>query len=328
MKKSMIKKSPSKDDKDKKSPKKEIKTDSDIIYPVPSKPLEFTFKHLKNLESLILTEARSGERRSIEEIEKDEKKNQEKQNKVERNTENSVEDEEIIEKKIKKKVEEVSDIVEMRIFDKSSEVVKGKSSNTKKNKALEQKTESQKKKVIYVSYTNAIILHDNEIHDLSNIDVIFNKILIEPSFLVNSGRERIELIQWLDLSHNHIRDIHKDIQKLVFLKILYLHANYITEIDHVKTLVGCNCLINVTLHGNSIEHIKGYRHFIIEMLPKLEKLDFTLVSEKELDVIHFKGSRNGEIRDKITGKVLVYPKLDDRFIRKLKEDKSNNKSSD
>jgi len=81
-------------------------------------------------------------------------------------------------------------------------------------------------------------------------------------------------------------------------------------------------LINLTLHGNSIEHIKGYRNFIIELVPKLEKLDFTLVSEKELDIIHFKGSRYGELRDKL-GNIVSYPKLDDRFKRRPKDEKND-----
>jgi hypothetical protein len=318
---------------EKRSPKrdnrKEEKKEKEIIYPVASKPLDFSFRNIKYLDALILTEARGGERRSIEEIEKEEKVKSEKVQKVV-DTENSLEDEEFMEKKQKSKAvkEEVSEVVEMRIHDKSSEEKKGKSQFVNKKDVQEEKSTSLKKKVLYVNYTNSVILHDNEIENLANIDVVFSQILIEPSFLSNTGRNKLELIQWLDLSHNHLKEIHIDIQKLVFLKILYLHANYISEIDAVKALAGCNCLINLTLHGNSIEHIKGYRHFIIEMIPKLEKLDFTLVSEKELDVIYFKGCRYGEVRDKLTGKVLVYPKLDDRFVKRLKEDKNQQKPTD
>ena len=321
------------DANEKRSPKKDnkrqVKKEKEIIYPVASKPLDFSFRNIKNIETLIMTEARGGERRSIEEIEKEEKMKNEKVQKAV-DTETSLEEDEVIDKKQKTKAlkEEVSEVVEMRIHDKSNEEKKGKSQFNNKKDIHEEKSTSLKKKVVYVNYTNTIILHDNEIENLSNIDFVFNQILIEPTFLLNTGRNKLELIQWLDLSHNHIKDIHFDIQKLVFLKILYLHANYISEIDSVKALAGCNCLINLTLHGNSIEHIKGYRHFIIEMIPKLEKLDFTLVSEKELDVIYFKGCRYGEVRDKLTGKVLVYPKLDERFVKRLKDDKNSHKPTD
>jgi len=231
----------------------------------------------------------------------------------------------------KKAVVEENEVMEMRIFDNKNNnepYAKGGKVNTFGNVAEEKKLMSSGKRLVYAPYTNAVILHDNEIGNLANIDSVLNQILREPTFLKNASRPKVDLIQWLDLSHNHLKSVHKDITNLPFLKIFYLHANYINDLDDVKSLMGCQCLINLTLHGNSIEHIKGYRHFIIEMLPKLEKLDFTLISEKELDVIHFKGARYGEIRDKHSGRVISFPKLDVRFMKILKEDKFDEKKQD
>jgi len=304
----------------------------DIKYAVPSKPLDFSFRKIVGLKMLIKTEERSGIRRTWEEIEKEEKLRQESTLKIEKKSNTEEEEEEEKDKKPKKKEldnEEGGEVKEFFINDiKNVELPKGKaqSSVTSNVNILEEKKNLVKRKVKYIQYTNAVILHNNEIYSLADIHTVFNTILIEPEFIEGSFRSKVELIQWLDLSQNNLSDIHEDICNLKFLKILYLHANNIQEIDKIKPLRNCHCLINLTLHGNLIEHIKGYRQFIIELVPTLEKLDFTLISEKELDIIHFKGCRNGEVRDK-QGKVSIYPKLDERFIKQFKEkndDKNNN----
>ena len=303
---------------------KSDKQETDILYAVPSKPLDFSFRTIKQLEMLIKTEARSGNRRPVKEIEREEKERLDNTLKMEKNTVSSFDEEEMMEKKPKKKELEkndASDFVEMRINDKAVDNVKGKAQGNNMN-SNDEKLLVSKKKVKFNTYTNAVILHNNSLTSLANIDTVLNEVILMPKFLdINSNKKKLDLIQWLDLSHNHLQEIHADISKLRFLKILYLHANFICEIENASNLRNCQCLINLTLHGNSIEHIKGYRNYIIELVPRLEKLDFTLVSEKELDIIHFKGSRYGEIRDK-AGNIIAYPKLDDRFKRRPKDEKS------
>ncbi len=297
---------------------------NEIFYAVPSKPLDFSFKNIKNLEMLIKTEAKAGNRRPVKDIEREEKERQENNLKIERNTVSSFDEEELDKKPKKKEIEktnDASDVVEMRIFDKTVENSKGKLQGNSINQGNDEKSLVSKKKIKFSNYTNSVILHNNEITSLARIDHVFNEILIMPNFMENSYKKRIDLIQWLDLSHNYLQDIHIDLSNLRFLKILYLHANYINEIESVRNLRNCNCLINLTLHGNSIEHIKGYRNFIIELIPRLEKLDFTLISEKELDIIHYKGSRYGEVRDS-AGNIIAYPKLDERFKRRPKDEKA------
>ena len=88
-------------------------------------------------------------------------------------------------------------------------------------------------------------------------------------------------------------------------------------------------LKNIRRLGNPIDHIKGYRNFIIEMCPLLEKLDGAVISEKELDIIKFHGSRYGEVRDK-KGNVRRYTKLPEEIIKTLQlaEQKSKKKKED
>ncbi len=301
---------------------KEDKTE--ILYAMPSKPLDFSFKEVKSMNDLLKIEPRSGIRRPISELEKEKKEKNENVNNH-RNDKNSggydIGDEltEKLDKKPPKKEiykEKDNDVIEGRIHaEKVAENNKGKLVKR------EDKLEATKKKVKYLTYNNSIILHSNKIRSLANMDTVFNSILPDVEFLVAKNRSKVDLIQWIDLSHNQLGSIHSDILKLPFLKILYCHANFIEEIASVAVLGECKSLLNLTLHGNPIEHVKGYRHYIIELVPSLEKLDYTLVSDKELDIIVHKGSRYGEKRDKKTGKVLQYPKIDDEVLKRMKRPK-------
>ena len=144
-----------------------------------------------------------------------------------------------------------------------------------------------------------------------------------PDLTFDSKLNKVQLIQWIDISRNKLTSIHKDICELPYLKILYVHGNNIQEIGKVTALGQCKSLTSLTLYGNPIDHIKGYRGFIIEMCPLLEKLDGAVISEKELDVIKFHGSRFGEVRDK-KGNVKKYPKLPDEIIKTLQLAEQNN----
>ena len=101
------------------------------------------------------------------------------------------------------------------------------------------------------------------------------------------------------------------------LLVGFTHTDTLEDIDYlVKKVVNlrkCKSLTSLSLYGNPIDHIKGYRHFIIEMCPLLEKLDSAVISENELDIIKFRGSRYGEVRGK-NGKILKYPRFKTRKI--------------
>jgi Leucine-rich repeat (LRR) protein len=295
--------------------KKEKKEENnDIVYTLPAKPIDFSFKKIVFMEDLRKLEPRNGTRKSIEQLNKEEAEKHEMFLKTGRDNVVSRQSDE--EEPMKKTVHNNKTEAEEKI-------------NEQFQQPKEDKPVQNKRKVKYVYYTNSLILHSNEIKSLQGISNVLVDVIPDLQIPVTLGRSKVDLIQWLDLSFNRLEDIHDDILTLPFLKIVYLHANYIKEIENVLNLRKCKALLNLTLHGNPIEQIKGYRFFVIEMVPCLEKLDFTLVSEKELDIIYHRGSRYGEKRNK-KGEVIEYPKLDEEILRRLKmpKDEVNEKKED
>ena len=281
-----------------KKPQKSIKKSShnnEIYYATPAKPLDFSFKEIRNLEDLIKIEPRSGIRKSLEEIIKS-KDNQEKnQDNLKLNSlDEDFQESKFDKKNRKESLNEVNDVIEAKINNDLKSDIKG----NKINKSDDLKLQGTKKKIKYIIYTNTIILQSNQTKSFEKIDSAFNDILPDINYFAMQNRSKLDLIQWVDISFNKIQDIHPDLLNLKFLKILYCHANHIIEIEKILVLGHSKSLLNLTLHGNPIEQIKGYRQYIIEIVPSLEKLDFTLVSEKELDIIFHRGSRWGEKRNK------------------------------
>ena len=293
--------------------------ESEILYSKAAKPLNFSFRELFNMTDLLKVEPRSGIRKSIAETNNDNKEAKENKDKLDMEENFMLDNQQ--QAKRKKNEQKEDPIIESRIFgDKviESNKVKG----IKKQEEVFEQVKTTKK-IKYLSFTNAIILHSNKIKTLNGVDEVLQEILPEVDFLTMISPKndiqynKIDMIQWLDLSHNKIESIHSDLMNLKFLKIFYCHANYVKDLSKVTVLGNCKFLLNLTLHGNPIEQIKGYRFFVIEMMKCLEKLDFTLVSEKELDIIHHRGSRYGEKRDKKTGRVLAYPTLDEEILKRM-----------
>lgn len=295
---------------------KNLGVSNEIYYATPAKPLDFSFKELRGFEDLIKTEPRAGMRKSIEETLK-QKEEQLSGNSILKKEKAEIEDfHEIKQQNQRNKREptklELNDVIEAKI----NSDIKMDAKGGKMFKADEDKKEGPKRKIKYVNYTNSIILHSNSIKSFERCDQVLNDILPDIDFFAMPNRNKLDLIQWIDISHNKIEEIHPDLLNLKFLKILYCHANYIKEIEKITILRNSKSLLNLTLHGNPIEQIKGYRQFIVEIVPSLEKLDFTLVSEKELDIIYHRGSRWGEKRNKL-GEVVEYPKLDYEILKRM-----------
>ena len=59
-------------------------------------------------------------------------------------------------------------------------------------------------------------------------------------------------LEWIDLSHNYLVDIHSDLLEHEQLKTLYLHSNYISSMKDVKKLSKLTYLRHVTLYANPI----------------------------------------------------------------------------
>jgi Leucine-rich repeat (LRR) protein len=178
----------------------------------------------------------------------------------------------------------------------------------------EERLEKLKKKKQFRSYISTVYITQCQLETLEGIHTSLEKLLpiikIDvqvPKKILEDDLERVYFIQKLNLSENKLTSIHKDITYLPNLKILDLSNNLISDINKVKELQNIKKLIFLTFRGNKICLIRGYRQFIIELCPLLTHLDNAEVSEKELEIIHFKGSRFGEKRLNGHGKVIKYP---------------------
>lgn len=323
------------------SPKRKLipGTYQEILYTKPNKPLDFSFRDLVHMKGLITAVPRQGIRKQVNTNNENINNNTNNKNIFQQEGDENLKDFSYPSAAKKKKQEVKEEIVEGKIFgDRSNDNNKAK----KRNELMSLKSPNVssyekitiQKVIKYLPYTNAIILHSNSINSLEDIHIALNEVLPEVEFLNKQNNNygennnflppisrsleytQLDLLQWIDLSHNKIESIHKDILKIPFLKILYLHANYIKSLEEITNLSQCKALINLTLHGNPIEHIKGYRLLVIEMIGTLEKLNFTLVSEKELDIIHYKGARFGEKRSS-TGEIISYPQLDKEILKRM-----------
>ena len=303
--------------------KKEDKREN-LCYIEADKPLVYNFFEVKTLQELLDKEPTSGKRKENKKKEENEDKND---NINETDKKKNEEEEQLKPKKAKN---ESNEIFEGKLRDDISEA-KGKKFNepnaTLAKKENNKKNQDKKMRIKFKKYCNAFNVSNNKLTTIEGIQAVLEALLPDLSF--ESKLSKVQLIQWIDISRNKLTSIHRDICDLPYLKILYVHGNNIQEIGKVTALGQCKSLTSLTLYGNPMDHIKGYRNFIIEMCPLLEKLDGAVISEKELDVIKFHGSRFGEVRDK-KGVVKRYPKLPEEIIKTLQlaEQNSQEKKDD
>ena len=178
----------------------------------------------------------------------------------------------------------------------------------------EERLEKLKKKKQFRTYISTVYIIQCHLETLEGIHTSLQELLPEvnidvkiPKSVIDNKMDRIYFIQKLNLSDNDITFIHKDLTLIPNLKILDLGNNLITDLNRVTELQNINKLMFLILRGNKICMIRGYRQFIIELCPVLSQLDTAEVSEKELEIIHFKGSRFGEKRENGHGKIIRYP---------------------
>lgn len=178
----------------------------------------------------------------------------------------------------------------------------------------EERLEKLKKKKQFKTYISTVYIIQCHLETLEGIHIGLQELLPEikidipiPKKFIDNNMDRIYFIQKLNLSENNITFIHKDITLMPNLKILDLGHNLISDLNKVTELQNMEKLMFLTLRGNKICMIRGYRQFIIELCPVLSQLDSAEVSEKELEIIHFKGSRFGEKRENGHGKIIHYP---------------------
>ena len=71
------------------------------------------------------------------------------------------------------------------------------------------------------------------------------------------------------------------------LKCLLLTGNYIADLEEVRKLQDLGNLYSLSLNGNPIEAIKGYRMYVLGLMymkyETLKKLDSTVITQNEFD---------------------------------------------
>lgn len=117
---------------------------------------------------------------------------------------------------------------------------------------------------------SVVKLNNNELQDIDGITNILKKPLLDYLCL-----------SWIDLSFNQIKEIPVDLADLKGLKILYLHGNSITKLEHVGRLRTLQHLMKLTLHGNPIEAIPNYRQHVICNLTSLKMFDFSDITNND-----------------------------------------------
>ncbi|CCF60379.1 hypothetical protein KAFR_0K00240 [Kazachstania africana CBS 2517] len=123
--------------------------------------------------------------------------------------------------------------------------------------------------------TNVLDLTNNDLFEIPNL------------------RNRTD-IHTLLLSRNRIRNI--DGQRLpINLVNLVLASNEIKNLADINGLRKCpKTLKNVTFRGNPICHLEGYREYILRLVPRLDVLDFSRISDIERN-----SAKNTEIKTKV-----------------------------
>ncbi|XP_075598796.1 leucine-rich repeat-containing protein 51 [Balearica regulorum gibbericeps] len=88
-------------------------------------------------------------------------------------------------------------------------------------------------------------------------------------------------LRWLDLSFNRLTTIDPVLTTLRALQSLQLHGNGIGSLAEVDKLGVLLRLRRLTLHGNPMEEQRGYRSYVLSLLPHLTSLDFTGVTGQD-----------------------------------------------
>ena len=130
-----------------------------------------------------------------------------------------------------------------------------------------------KKKVKLI--TSALLIGYNKIRDIAGIPRVIDLVMFDG----------LRNLQWLDLQHNYLVTISVDIQKVVNLKTLYLHANFINNTKELVKLQPLEKLRSLTIHGNPLVRIPNFRLYIVMILPQLKKIDTVLISKYEIEFV-------------------------------------------
>lgn len=179
-------------------------------------------------------------------------------------------------------------------------------------KGEEGKQSERKKKVKTVCKT--ILLNNNE---LRSIDKLYSILEFRLNFAPK--------LKFLDLSFNYLTTIDAEILNFNELKTLYLHGNYIYQLEEVKKLAELPEILSLTLHGNPLEQITGYRNYVLGIMyskyESLKKMDSVVVTRKEKEGCYVWNQVLNQQKKS-------FPKLDPNKIKKPPKKEEDTKNSE
>ncbi|XP_063184245.1 leucine-rich repeat-containing protein 51 [Chroicocephalus ridibundus] len=118
--------------------------------------------------------------------------------------------------------------------------------------------------------THALRLNNNSLEALGGLPPTLEQLLVTPAQL-----------RWLDLSFNRLTAIDPVLTTFRALRSLQLHGNSISSLAEVDKLGVLPQLRRLTLHGNPMEEQRGYRSYVLSLLPHLTSLDFSGVTKQD-----------------------------------------------
>ncbi|XP_053564763.1 leucine-rich repeat-containing protein 51 [Bombina bombina] len=121
--------------------------------------------------------------------------------------------------------------------------------------------------------SKAVRLNNNTLTDLRGFREVIDQLLNDSNQL-----------SWIDLSFNDLPTIDPVLTTYHQLTTLNLHGNSISQLSEVDKFAALPNLKSLSLHGNPIESERGYRYYIISLLPQLKALDFCAVTKQDRTV--------------------------------------------
>ena len=103
------------------------------------------------------------------------------------------------------------------------------------------------------------------------------------SILDKVTHNALQNVRWIDLSCNQLSSV-EPLTSMENLLVLYLHGNKFKSPREVRALQSLPKLKKLTLYANPIADMKGYRLFVLAILPNLKMVDFGIATKRELNL--------------------------------------------
>ncbi|XP_011404021.1 PREDICTED: leucine-rich repeat-containing protein 51-like [Amphimedon queenslandica] len=154
-----------------------------------------------------------------------------------------------------------------------SDILKEKS-RSRDSKAVYDLADDDEASPLEAVKATALRVNNNMLASWEGFIETLDQMIIEPH----------QHLQWLDLSFNDLKTIDEALLQLPNLTMIYLHGNNIKRLKEVDKLVALTRLKSLSLHGNPIESVSGYRQYIVTHIPQLQTVDFSGVTKADRKV--------------------------------------------